>query len=679
MRRKKRALPSSSAMTALLLSFSMLLLWGVSMACLTNVTAQFAAARALRDSSGYASLLAGLHYTESAVEGDTGYENLLAWQQWSAACDGRRPVDNSAVSGADGRGNGFLIQSTEDTFSFATAVFDARGELLACSWENFFTFSWLTEEEWTSGEDVSPAGFARARFDRACLTEAGRELESGLSIRFFAEALRFTGTFDGVDFIPSAIEYVSYEEFWKALSDMGSGSFTVSGVGKTFDLPWKLLYENPDAVPPDGERVVLYADQFDLCLPQPLPPVSYDGKQYDGQEELLLDLASGLTEQGVLRSRFEGDALVIPSVSYCLRQNGEVIPDYGWDYFHYPDDPNAPELLFYTVSVVVGSPWRMAMSQLKNVYLGSFLLAAALALLLWTLLRRRLIVPARLVAEELAKDERTGWSAPPRRVWREGQRLFEGLARVRGVLQEDAGELGRQKNEITRLNTVLQYAEDAEANRRQLTSSIAHELKTPLAVVHSYAEGLKERIAEKKRDQYLDVILSETERMDAMVLEMLDLSRLEAGRVKLSRDEFSLPALTRAVFDKLERAIEAKELRLTLNLPRKLTVTADESRIAQVIENFASNAVKYTPAGGCVEATLGRERGGITFTVTNDSAPLSEEALRRVWDTFYRADESRSGGGTGLGLAIARNIIELHGGRCFAYNTEKGVAFGFTI
>ena len=676
MRRKKRALPSSSAMTALLLSFSMLLLWGVSMACVTNVTAQFAAARALRDSSGYASLLAGLHYTESAVEGDTGYENLLAWQQWSAACDGRRPVDNSAVSGADGRGNGFLIQSTEDTFSFATAVFDARGELLACSWENFFTFSWLTEEEWNSGEDVSPAGFARARFDRACLTEAGRELESGLSIRFFAEALRFTGTFDGVDFIPSAIEYVSYEDFWKALSDMGSGSFTVSGVVEEYALPWRLLYENPGAVPSDAEQVVFYSDRIDLCLAQPSPSFSYDGKQYEELKDFICELGPVLIRSSGVRSRFEGTDLLIPSASYCIRSDGVTWPESNW--FH-PETSDGQELLFCTVSVVVGSPWRMAMSQLKNVYLGSFLLAAALALLLWTLLRRRLIVPARLVAEELAKDERTGWSAPPRRVWREGQRLFEGLARVRGVLQEDAGELGRQKNEITRLNTVLQYAEDAEANRRQLTSSIAHELKTPLAVVHSYAEGLKERIAEKKRDQYLDVILSETERMDAMVLEMLDLSRLEAGRVKLSRDEFSLPALTRAVFDKLERAIEAKELRLTLNLPRKLTVTADESRIAQVIENFASNAVKYTPAGGCVEATLGRERGGITFTVTNDSAPLSEEALRRVWDTFYRADESRSGGGTGLGLAIARNIIELHGGRCFAYNTEKGVAFGFTI
>ncbi len=676
---KPRRLPSSQAMTALLLSLSMLLLWGVSMVCLTRVTAQFAAARALRDSSGYASLLAGLRYTEPAVEGDTDYKNLPAWQQWSAACDGRRPIDNGAVSGADGRGNGFLIQSTEDTFSFATAVFDARGELLACSWEDFFTFAWLTEEEWNSGEDVSPAGFARARFDRACLTEAGRELENGLSIRFFAEALRFTGTFDGVDFLPSSIEYVSCEDFSRALSAMGSGSFTVSGVVKTFDLPWKLLYEDPDALPPDGEQVVFYADQFDLCLPQPLPPVSYDGKQYDGQEELLLDLASGLTEQGVLRSRFEGDTLVIPSAGYCLRQNGEVIPDYGWDYFSDPDDPNAPELLFYTVSVVVCSPWRMAAIELKHVYLGSFLLAAALALLLWIVIRRRLIVPARLAAQELAKDERTEWTAPRRRVWREGRELFDGLARVRGVLQEDAGELGRQKNEITRLNTALRYAEDAEENRRQLTSSIAHELKTPLAVVHSYAEGLRERIAEEKRDQYLDVILSETERMDAMVLEMLDLSRLEAGRVKLSRDEFSLPALVRAVFDKLDRAIEARELRLTLSLPGELTVTADESRIAQVIENFATNAVKYTPYGGCVEASLRRERGGITFTVSNDSAPLSEEALRRVWDTFYRADESRSGGGTGLGLAIARNIIELHGGRCFVYNTGTGVAFGFTL
>ena len=100
-----------------------------------------------------------------------------------------------------------------------------------------------------------------------------------------------------------------------------------------------------------------------------------------------------------------------------------------------------------------------------------------------------------------------------------------------------------------------------------MTSNIAHELKTPLAVIHGYAEGLKEHIAEDKRDRYLDVILSETERVDGMVLELLDLSRLEAGKVKLSRDRVSLAVLTRTIFDKLDMAVQAKQLQLTLPSP----------------------------------------------------------------------------------------------------------------
>ena len=234
-------------------------------------------------------------------------------------------------------------------------------------------------------------------------------------------------------------------------------------------------------------------------------------------------------------------------------------------------------------------------------------------------------------------------------------------------------------NEITRLNTALTYAKTAEENRRQLTSHIAHELKTPLAVVHSYAEGLKEHIAEDKRDKYVDVILSETERMDAMVLEMLDLSRLEAGKVKLARDQFSLGELAKSVFDRLEKAIEAKDLHLTCEFPENSAVTADESRIAQVVENFATNAVKYTPAGGNITVAITRNYRGITFTMANDCPPLSQEALDKVWDTFYRVDEARSGGGTGLGLAIAKQIIELHGGTCAAENTKTGVAFRFTL
>ena len=167
--------------------------------------------------------------------------------------------------------------------------------------------------------------------------------------------------------------------------------------------------------------------------------------------------------------------------------------------------------------------------------------------------------------------------------------------------------------------------------------------------------------------------------MDAMVLEMLDLSRLEAGKVKLSRDEFSPAALARSVFGRLEMAARARDLHIDFSFPEDFTITADESRIAQVMENFATNAVKYTPTGGHIVVKLERGRSGVTFSVENECDPLSQEALSHVWDSFYRVDEARSGGGTGLGLAIVKNIIQLHGGKCFVRNTKTGVEFGFTI
>ena len=239
--------------------------------------------------------------------------------------------------------------------------------------------------------------------------------------------------------------------------------------------------------------------------------------------------------------------------------------------------------------------------------------------------------------------------------------------------------LQRSKNELSRLNTALQFAHSAEANRRKMTSNIAHELKTPLAVIHGYAEGLQAHIAEDKRDKYIDVILSETERMDAMVLEMLDLSRLEAGKVKLARDDFSLTETAGSVLARLELAIKAKELTICFDTSQTHMVTADESRISQVVENFLSNAVKYTPVGGTIEIHIRREREKTVFSVENTCEKLSQDALNHVWDTFYRTDDARSGGGTGLGLAIAKEIVELHGGRCNAYNTKTGVLFRFAL
>jgi len=318
------------------------------------------------------------------------------------------------------------------------------------------------------------------------------------------------------------------------------------------------------------------------------------------------------------------------------------------------------------------------MSDLKGLYLFTFLLTLVFALAVFFTLRKRLLFPMFAVNDAVeehwkeiyhADDYLSGWQEPA------------DLVRNYSITQD---KLRIRQNEITRLNTALEYAKDAEQNRRQMTSNVAHELKTPLAVIHSYAEGLKEHIAEDKRDKYIDVILAESEHLDDMVLESLDLSRLEAGKVKLALDTVSLNDLTHNVFERLDMAAQAKELNITFDLPEACTIQADEARIKQVIENFASNAVKYTPMGGNIRVTASRQEfrtrpTATTFAIENDSPPLSDEALSKIWETFYRTDDARSGGGTGLGLAIAKNIVELHGGACGVRNTETGVEFKFTI
>ena len=646
--------------------------WAVGMFCLTSVTAEYAARRYLDSYGDFADTLNVRNFSHWWGKGlDAQYENYENNLFWSAMADGNNAQNFSTfhTTATENEGNFLPRREAKEVFS-AAAVFDAQGNLLWRSWEDFFFFEYLTEAEWLAGADRSYQN-ARCLFDRSHLTEAGRELLQDGSLTMDADALRFTGTFDGVTFTPRTIEYIASDDFSNALFARGSGSYTVSQVVEEAGLAWQLLYADTEAAL-SGEAFTLYSDWFDVCWRQDNVVFNYEQETYYGFTSLLRNLGPELAAGRQVLARYEGLDLVLPSVSYCTSVDGELYFD---SYYYGPEayEGEAPELHYYIVSVVVCSPWVTALRELWPTYLVTFLLAAALAWAVRQVMIRRLVDPLELMAADLAL------SLPEGEHWQKGRGLWREAETVRAG-QEAQRELLRMKdNELTRLNTALTYAKTAEENRRQMTSHIAHELKTPLAVVHSYAEGLKEHIAEDKRDKYVDVILSETERMDAMVLEMLDLSRLEAGKVKLARDQFSLGELAKSVFDRLEKAIEAKDLHLTCEFPENSAVTADESRIAQVVENFATNAVKYTPAGGNITVAITRNYRGITFTVANDCPPLSQEALDKVWDTFYRVDEARSGGGTGLGLAIAKQIIELHGGTCAAENTKTGVAFRFTL
>lgn len=577
---------------------------------------------------------------------------------------------------------------------------DAQGNIIRQSGDYIY-FSYVSSETWQNGDDESADGYGWID-----LKDEGDERYGFLRVKYNGvhslydyRAMRITGYFDGSRMEPLAIAILDDGAYynaldriapgWDALAEDGSkmvvsedgSSAIVSVYGGSTEPPpytmgeldalgfaeWDVRFDHTAGAAPGQELVTIYALYPEMTVYDAGGAVSYRGAEEHESLSALLETMGAYSETG-RNSIFEG-------ASQFSLFDTVVLSSWGvWD--SSDDDASLgryPEKVWLIQTAVRASPLLICMRFLRNVYLVSLAMALIGFFLLRKSIKENLTEPLTMINDGMAN----GFThihefveKSPR--WMEPYELI-------GHYRDTGDTLRKDKNELTRLNTALEYAKAAEQNRRQMTSNIAHELKTPLAIIHSHAEGLKERIAEDKREKYLDIILSESRRMDQMVLEMLDLSRLEAGKVKLSRDEFSLSRLARDTFEKLEMAAQAKNLTITYELSGDCYVTADEARIGQVVENFAANAVKYTPANGSIRVSAHAQRGSVVFAVENDSEPLPAEALGRIWDSFYRKDESRTGTGSGLGLAIAKSIIDLHGGKCSARNTKTGIEFSFTI
>ena len=318
--------------------------------------------------------------------------------------------------------------------------------------------------------------------------------------------------------------------------------------------------------------------------------------------------------------------------------------------------------------VIHCSPFLYAVMRLWPVYLVSGLALIICLVVLRKKLRQKLIEPFEVIDEAFRNNRSQlsdfAWSP-----------IVE-LQRLSDHFHTAQQERHQSVAEVKRLQTALDYAKEAEEKRREMVSAIAHELKTPLAVIHSYAEGLQEGIAPEKQEQYLSVIRSETEFMDAMVLQMLELSRMEAGKVRLQPEEFSLPKLTESILEKMQKTTQRE---IVLAAPQDIPVTADKTRITQVITNLVSNALKYAQGEGQIRIKIYRRSTTAYFFIENPHPPLPRETLDKVFDTFYRADTARDRSGTGLGLSIVKSIITLHRGKCQVQNTKTGVEFSFQL
>ncbi|WP_284645689.1 sensor histidine kinase [Paenibacillus silviterrae] len=243
--------------------------------------------------------------------------------------------------------------------------------------------------------------------------------------------------------------------------------------------------------------------------------------------------------------------------------------------------------------------------------------------------------------------------------------------------------LERSQDEIAMLtytvNLLKEQLTEGESIRNQLVADIAHELRTPLAILRGHLETILEGAEEFDR-AHLIPLLDETKRMSRLIQDMQDLNLAEAGKLALDRTWSLFRSTLEEIVSILEIAAEAKSITLHLDGGGDGELYMDASRIKQVFINLIGNAVRYTPEGGRIDVHYSYQHGQVIVTVSDNGPGIPPESLPYIFKRFYRVENSRNrmSGGTGIGLAIAKEFIEVHGGTIHV-ESEPGVGTSFTV
>jgi len=239
---------------------------------------------------------------------------------------------------------------------------------------------------------------------------------------------------------------------------------------------------------------------------------------------------------------------------------------------------------------------------------------------------------------------------------------------------DEVGEL------VDSFNAMASKLRDAEVARREFASDVSHELHSLATSMQTAAEALERGAGrdERLRVRLIDGLVGHTRRLNRLSEDLLQLARLEAGRLTLSLDLCSLADVARSTVDEFAAEAQQRGLALTTRTDGELPVTGDEVRLVQAVGNLVENAVKYTPPGGEVEVVAAAMNGEYVVTVRDNGQGIPPEELPHIWDRYYRVEGRASGGsaGTGLGLAIAAGIVSAHGGRIeVASALDQGTTF----
>ena len=244
------------------------------------------------------------------------------------------------------------------------------------------------------------------------------------------------------------------------------------------------------------------------------------------------------------------------------------------------------------------------------------------------------------------------------------------------------------RNSNIELERDIEEKSKIDEMRKTFISDVSHELKTPIALIQGYSEGLLENVNsdEESRKFYAEVILDETNKMDKLVKQLLELMKLEYGKREFNNKEFNIVELEKEVIRKTNVMIEEKQAEIKFDDSKEIQVFADDFYIEQVLTNYLTNAIKnvkemYGEKYIKISNEIRKDENKVCIKVFNTGEKISEENLNRIWNRFYKADESRhrEDGGTGIGLAFVKAIMGNYDNKFGVNNLENGVEFYFEL
>lgn len=258
--------------------------------------------------------------------------------------------------------------------------------------------------------------------------------------------------------------------------------------------------------------------------------------------------------------------------------------------------------------------------------------------------------------------------------------LGEHMNLLSKTLEKTISELKTANNELRR---DIEQREKIDQMRTEFLSNVSHELKTPLALIQGYAEGLKDGISDdaESRDFYCDVIMDEAQKMNTMVKKLLTLNEMEFGQENISVERFNVAELIEGLAQSCSLLIAQKDGKLRMSVENPLYVWSDELKIEEVLTNYISNACNHLDGEKIIEIKAERLEKKVRISVFNTGKQIPEEEMDKIWDKFYKVDKAhtREYGGSGIGLSIVKAAMESVDGSYGVQNYRNGVAFWIEI